>query len=393
MKVRIDGPKPEMVVTRCTTSTSQPVFVALDWCKRLLHRYQADHGCSKSACKKDLHLPRRNLQRGERPGLASFRRKRKRELDELEVERGGSDVEALEQATRATAAERQTSKQMDMAMQLRKYVKLGVRQAAFDCLAAGSGPDARKLEEYRKEAEKVAKRIAEIQRPTLAQCMQLPPLASTTVFLFSENHTVAQQKLEGLGASVFVWPASEAAAVQLGARILEADSLCWVAVSPSSEKELFMEPDKSTFAACARFMGGACGSMEWLNLVENTNKLCQPVARLERAIGTATREICIHKSSQAHAHSLSLCMAAAQKCGLLHGWTLRRKWQHMQLACGLFWWWAEVVWGGFDEWVELAMLNTAIVFGKTTHPTEARQDRLRHHGRWEDFQEEGQAKA
>ena len=202
LKCLLDGPDADKLVRVVALPGQVTQFHAEPLCLRVQRRYRERFGALTTAVKKEL--PRKCVQVAARPGWASLKRQRQEQLDRATCKEGGPEMRDLEQVTERAAEARKTKKQVDMRKTLEQHVRDMRKQEEADRMVTGEGPNAKKLQSHLRDAEKLASKLREVQRQSLAAACELPPLpAGTLVIVDSAGADVG---LEVLGARVQLWP-------------------------------------------------------------------------------------------------------------------------------------------------------------------------------------------
>ena len=273
LKCRLDAPALENIVQITSLPGRVPQFVAQPLCVKIRLQYMAVYGAESKGVKQEM--PRRCLPRESQPGEKTLKRKRQEHLDAAECDLAGEDLERLEAIAETCAKSRQSKKQLEMANALQKHAAAMKRQYEADLLPVGTGPNAGKLAQHKKEAAEVAERIRNVQRASLAVAMSWQPLSRNTLIIAdSAGDALA---LDRLGVRVVPWPQDTAEQIDVCKEALSAASLVWLTQSVDAERSFLFEPGYSTFAGCARFIGGYVAGPQWLALAQQHSALVHPL--------------------------------------------------------------------------------------------------------------------
>ena len=286
LKCLLDGPDADKLVRVVALPGQVTQFHAELLCLRVQQRYRERFGALTTAVKKEL--PRKRLQVAARPGWASLKRQRQEQLDHATCNEGGPEIRDLEQVTERAAEARKTKKQVDMRKTLEQHVRDMRKQEEADRVPMGEGPNATKLQSHLRDAEKLASKLREVQRQSLATACELPPLpAGTLVIVDSAGADVG---LEVLGARVQLWPSSKNECIDVVSAALQAPGVVWLVRSTDAEQKMLLQPGKDLLLAvlALRAAGWAvrCGwiasiaSRSWCPQWFPSNAVCRNLLKL-----------------------------------------------------------------------------------------------------------------
>lgn len=337
MKCRLDGGPPSDVA-QCAHNAGGVQVLASGFCTQIQSEYAAKFGAAPKGCR-DGNLPRRILGQKDKPGMASFKRKRDEQIEAIkkEAQEGSppvaSDLEQLQQTVEKHARKRVTEKQEDLALRMQKYADQRKRLLLED--GSGSAGVAAKLKSHEEKALKEKQRLEALERRSLAVQLDRPALPFGVPVVATTDRW---QAMAELGADYMVWPHNGQLQSQLIISLLKSTvEPIWLCCSDKDEEQMLFDPSKTVFTATATLVGGGVAGPTWADLAISQKKLVPTVLRLHRALSTQ-QHVHFHKSLQdvtePAAKALVTAHAAAQTCVGVSGWNVVQKWKHMRHKTG-----------------------------------------------------------
>ncbi|CAE7264756.1 unnamed protein product [Symbiodinium sp. CCMP2592] len=295
-KNRIDGPKPYEIATRSSkngvvTLVPQPICFAVQ------KIYEELYGAKQKGVATST-LPRRVQPvlgtDKEKPSLAGLKRKQQKEMKEAAETIANSrlnpesaeELAELAQITEKSAKKRRTEKHDKLSVFLQKYAERKAFLFEYDLREPGETENHAKLQRHLREAEQRKSRLLEMTKRSMATVLLHPPLPQGTLVVASDGS--CKNELAAAGASFFAWPTSTAERLNVAQLAYRSRQLGEAMLFPTEES-------MTSFAACARLLGGHVAGPYWLQLARRDGKLHSTVCSLKRGLDQ-DHQLYLHKS-------------------------------------------------------------------------------------------------
>ncbi|CAE6919597.1 unnamed protein product [Symbiodinium sp. CCMP2592] len=258
-KNRIDGPKPYEIATRSSkngvvTLVPQPICFAVQKIYEELYMVQNRRG------------------------------KQQKEMKE-----------AAETIANSRLNPERTEKHDKLSVFLQKYAERKAFLFEDDLREPGETENHAKLQRHLREAEQRKSRLLEMTKRSMATVLLHPPLPQGTLVVASDGS--CKNELAAAGASFFAWPTSTAERLNVAQLAYRSRQLVWLSTNADAEEAMLFPTEESmtSFAACARLLGGHVAGPYWLQLARRDGKLHSTVCSLKRGLDQ-DHQLYLHKS-------------------------------------------------------------------------------------------------
>ena len=295
-------------------------------------KYRSLFGGSSNGPQSDL--PRRQMRpRTRGTGMAALLRSKEEQKTRLgHPEDQADDLSAL---TAAEAERRVTVRQKHLAESLK--VAADRKRQLVDNFEAEAQ---KKLKEHLKSEQKLLQVIQSMERRDLQRAPEVAPNADILVILVegapagadgannlgaSQCHSLADasRMLARLGLTHVV----NTSHAKLAKMAVEARDVWWVACNPMGERMLLpneKEKGLGLLSGVCRLLGGHLATAEWLTHCVESNRVVQPLMKVQRAVSTP-QEVCFHKSLPFREGLLKTVAACESRLAGDCAWVVRHK--------------------------------------------------------------------